>query len=67
MYLFGGISQEPITNMATIITGHNRSSAKYRMLEQDSQTGLAKVKGVFGLGACTYKDKMFFFFGGLGF
>mgnify|MGYP007004892134 FL=1 len=53
--------------MATIITGHNRSSAKYRMLEQDSQTGLAKVKGVFGLGACTYKDKMFFFFGGLGF
>ena len=56
-----------MTNMATISTGHQRTSAKYRLLEQDSQTGLAKVKGVFGLGSCTYKDKMYFFFGGLGF
>ena len=67
MYLFGGISQEPMTNMATINTGCQRTSAKYRLLEQDSQTGLAKVKGVFGLGSCVYKDKMYFFFGGLGF
>ena len=67
MYLFGGISQEPITNMATISTGHQRTSAKYRLLEQDSQTGLAKVKGVFGLGSCVYKNKMYFFFGGQGY
>ena len=53
--------------MATISTGHQRSTAKYRVLEQDSQTGLQKVKGVFGLGSCTYKQKMYYFFGGLGF
>ena len=30
-------------------------------------SGLERVKGVFGLGSCCYKGKLYYFFGGLGF
>ena len=53
--------------MATINTASYKSTAKYRVLEQDTMSGLERVKGVFGLGSCAYKQKMFYFFGGLGF
>ena len=56
-----------MTNMATFDTSSLRSNAKYRVMEPGTQTGLHKVKGVFGLGSCVYNNKLYYFFGGLGF
>lgn len=67
MYLFGGICQEPMTNMATFETSFMRNSAKYRVMEQASMSGLEHIHGVFGFGSCVYKGKLWYFFGGLGY
>ena len=68
LYLFGGICQEPLTNMATFdLNVHMTSQNKYKVLEAGTQTGLSKVKGVFGLGSCNYNNKLYYLFGGLGF
>ena len=67
LVLFGGICQEPMTNMATFETNFPLNSGKYRVLESAKMHGLEKVKGVFGFGSCCYKGKMYYFFGGLGF
>lgn len=67
IYVFGGICQEPMTNMAKFDVGNGRSTAKYRVFTNDILVNHEKVKGVFGFGSCVYNNKLYFFFGGQGF
>ena len=53
--------------MATFDTSKMRNQASYKVLEAVTQTGLDKIKGVFGLGSCAYNNKLYYFFGGQGF
>ena len=53
--------------MATFDSSHLQRNARYRVLPTKSLTGLSKVKGAFGMGSCAYKNKLYYFFGGLGY
>jgi len=67
LWLFGGICQEPMTAMATFETNPHTARVRYTQLERKTLSDLERVKGVFGLGSCCYKGKLYYFFGGLGF
>ena len=67
MWLFGGICQEPMAQMATFEINTHSSKSRYWQLERSTQTGLERVNGVFGFGSCAYQGKLYYFFGGLGF
>ena len=53
--------------MARFDVGTGKSSAKYRVISNDSLANYEKVKGVFGFGSCVYNEKLYYFFGGQGF
>ena len=67
LYLFGGICQEPMIDLATFNINHENSRAKYKILQPSTLDGLEQVKGCFGLNSCVYDSKLYFFFGSLGY
>jgi len=53
--------------MATFDVNYHLSNARYTQLQRSTLKGLEKVKGVFGMGSCLFRGKMYYLFGGLGF
>ena len=49
--------------MAIFETSQSSNQAKYKVLEAGTQTGLERIKGVFGFGSCAYNGKLYYFFG----